>query len=239
MMDEVSILSGEEFRERTQISDETLKRWIERGLLIPVGQTSGKIPFFSPKQVETVEKISTLLSLGYDEDNVLKIIQKIGLPSPDHAEKNAPQKLMTVGELASLCTINARTIKHWEEKGILEPDARSEGGFRLYSSRSAAKCRRILDLQNMGYTLEQIKLQRELLMDLDALTEVLKGDLSDAQLSRAEELNDTLKKRLEEVKASSKSIEDLLKKRNKMISTLRSLLSKQQKEKKQNESKEG
>ncbi|MGZ5480166.1 MAG: helix-turn-helix domain-containing protein, partial [Candidatus Aminicenantales bacterium] len=64
---------------------------------------------------------------------------------------------LTVGNLAERSGVSPRTIKHWEDKGIIEPDMRTEGGFRLYSEAYVFLCQLIRDLQLFGYTLEEIK----------------------------------------------------------------------------------
>ncbi|MGZ5454917.1 MAG: MerR family transcriptional regulator, partial [Candidatus Aminicenantales bacterium] len=64
---------------------------------------------------------------------------------------------LTVGNLAERSGVSPRTIKHWEDKGIIEPDMRTEGGFRLYSEAYVFHCQLIRDLQLFGYTLEEIK----------------------------------------------------------------------------------
>ncbi len=66
-------------------------------------------------------------------------------------------KFLTVGNLAERSGVSPRTIKHWEDKGIIEPDMRTEGGFRLYSEAYVFLCQLIRDLQLFGYTLEEVK----------------------------------------------------------------------------------
>jgi DNA-binding transcriptional MerR regulator len=53
--------------------------------------------------------------------------------------------------------ISTRTIKHWEDIGIIAPDMWSEAGFRLYSDSYIFLCSLIKDLQLFGYSLEEIK----------------------------------------------------------------------------------
>lgn len=64
--------------------------------------------------------------------------------------------------------------------GVVEPSARSNGGFRLYTADDIARLRWVARLKPMRFTLEQI---RELL-DLKAGAE--SGTLSDADRSRLE-----------------------------------------------------
>jgi DNA-binding transcriptional MerR regulator len=38
-----------------------------------------------------------------------------------------------IGEVASRSGLSLRTLRHWEEMGLVTPTGRSEGGFRLYA----------------------------------------------------------------------------------------------------------
>lgn len=232
-MSEGMILSKEEFVARAGLTDEEMGRWLKLGLLVPAGRTAGKAPLFSTAQLDLVGTIKSLRGLGYDEDKISRIVRKVGLPTHEGARKGTTELLRTVGELAQECDVNPRTIKHWEEKELLEPDARSEGGFRLYGPMVVARCKRIIDLQNIGYTLEEMKSVGGLLDEPETLLEAFKADPSPDMLERADTQSASLKDRLDRVTASAKRLEDLLKRRTKAIASCRSLLGKLQKARKE------
>lgn len=232
-MEKTSILSRDEFLKRADLTEDELDRWLALGLMVPVGRTAGKISFFSPEQLDRVQKIRVFQEMGYEEAGIAKIAKTVGLPSSGGDLAGVPEKLRTVGELAQACDVNSRTIKHWEEKGLLEPDARSEGGFRLYGPTGVLRCKRILDLQNLGYTLEEIRGLKELLEDTDTLSEALKSDLKPETIEVLAQHNENLKDRIEAVRDSAKRLDDLVKKRTKATSSLRSQLAKQQRNKKE------
>jgi DNA-binding transcriptional MerR regulator len=66
----------------------------------------------------------------------------------------------TVGVIAELTGISIRTLHHYDEIGLLEPDGRSAAGYRLYSPE---------DLRR----LQQILFYRELDFDLGSIAEIL------------------------------------------------------------------
>jgi MerR family transcriptional regulator, copper efflux regulator len=66
-------------------------------------------------------------------------------------------KLMRVGELAKAVGKTVRAMHLYEELGLLEPDARSEGGFRLYGVAAIDRIRWIVKLQAIGFTLAEIQ----------------------------------------------------------------------------------
>lgn len=47
------------------------------------------------------------------------------------------EKLMTISELAKVFKINQHTIRHYEEKGLLQPSEVSENGYRKYGLSEA------------------------------------------------------------------------------------------------------
>jgi MerR family copper efflux transcriptional regulator len=65
--------------------------------------------------------------------------------------------LLKVGELAKKTGKTVRAIHLYEELGLLSPAVRSKGGFRLYSGRATKRIEWIQKLQDMGFSLTEIK----------------------------------------------------------------------------------
>jgi len=153
------VLTLDDLSRKAGVSPERLSEWTKAKLLKPDGFTDGKAPLFATGSLDRVAHILRLADLGYGTDEVLKIIKKFGLPRDGHGRKPAPGKdrFLTVGNLAERSGVSPRTIKHWEDKGIIEPDMRTEGGFRLYPESYVFLCQLIRDLQLFGYSLEEIK----------------------------------------------------------------------------------
>src|SRR5512137_18992 len=156
---EKDVLSLEELARESGVAAESLAEWIKAKLLRPAGFTEEKAPLFAAAGLDRVAHIKRLADLGYGTEEILKIIKKVGLPRDGRGRKHAAHKdsFLTVGNLAERSGVSPRTIKHWEDKGIIEPDMRTEGGFRLYSESYVFLCQLIRDLQLFGYTLEEIK----------------------------------------------------------------------------------
>lgn len=64
--------------------------------------------------------------------------------------------MYTAGQLAELAGISSRTVRYYDQKGLLKPIAHSEGGYRLYDTGSLAQLQKIKMLQFAGLTLEEI-----------------------------------------------------------------------------------
>ncbi|MGW0435885.1 MerR family transcriptional regulator [Micromonospora sp. NPDC003197] len=75
---------------------------------------------------------------------------------------------MQIGEAAERVGLSIRTIRHYEEAGLVLPSARSEGGFRLYTATDLARLAVIKRMKPLGFTLDEM---RDLLTVLDALAD--------------------------------------------------------------------
>ncbi|MEZ4358714.1 MAG: MerR family DNA-binding protein [Kofleriaceae bacterium] len=67
------------------------------------------------------------------------------------------EKLLRVGELAKAVGKTVRAMHLYEELGLLDPDSRSEGGFRLYNASAIERIQWIIKLQAIGFTLAEIQ----------------------------------------------------------------------------------
>ena len=63
----------------------------------------------------------------------------------------------TAGELARVLGVSARTVRFYDEKGILAPVGHSESGYRIYDETSVEKLQKILMLRFLDFSLEQIR----------------------------------------------------------------------------------
>jgi DNA-binding transcriptional MerR regulator len=67
-----------------------------------------------------------------------------------------PETPLRIGEVAKQAGVSPRTLRYYQELGLLDPGL-SPGGSRRYSTRDVARLRRILELRDvMGLDLERI-----------------------------------------------------------------------------------
>lgn len=69
-----------------------------------------------------------------------------------------PQDTYRIGEVANLVGVTARTLRYWEELGLLgaSPD-RPKGGHRLYTAADVARVRELVRLRDLlGLSLEEL-----------------------------------------------------------------------------------
>lgn len=68
------------------------------------------------------------------------------------------QRLLYISEVAQRTGLTQRTLRYYEEIGLLEPPQRMEGGFRLYSEEDIQRITRIVELKRLlGFSLLEIK----------------------------------------------------------------------------------
>ncbi|MCX5008813.1 MerR family transcriptional regulator [Streptomyces sp. NBC_00638] len=132
---------------------------------------------------------------------------------------------MQIGEVAARTELSLRTIRHYEETGLVIPSARSQGGFRLYTEADVARLMVIRRMKPLGFTLDQMRDLLDVTDRLDADGE-LEGDERESllthvrayeraateqvdrlrvQLARAEDFASTLRSRLEHTSPSRRS----------------------------------
>jgi MerR family copper efflux transcriptional regulator len=75
--------------------------------------------------------------------------------------------LMQIGQVAERTGLSLRTIRFYEENGLVVPTARSEGGFRLYSEADVARLDVVKRMKPLGFTLEEMQELLALLHDLE------------------------------------------------------------------------
>lgn len=62
-----------------------------------------------------------------------------------------------IGQVADQAGVSTRTLRYYQEIGLLDPAGSSPGGSRRYSDRDVARLKRILELRNvMGFDLDRI-----------------------------------------------------------------------------------
>ncbi|MBC8530474.1 MerR family transcriptional regulator [Gehongia tenuis] len=65
--------------------------------------------------------------------------------------------MMTVKEAARLSGVSVRTLRHYDEIGLLRPAARSEAGYRLYGEEELRRLQQILFFRELGFSLAGIR----------------------------------------------------------------------------------
>lgn len=77
------------------------------------------------------------------------------IDSADTRNPDRPADVFTIGDLAREFAVTPRTLRFYEEKGLLNP--RRQGQDRLYSRRDRARLRYVVMGKNVGFSLDEIR----------------------------------------------------------------------------------
>lgn len=114
-----------------------------------------------------------------------------------------------IGEVSDAVGLSLRTIRYYEEIGLVAPSGRTEGGFRLYTEADIDRLRVVKALKPVGLSLETMT---ELLADLDALGGGAGEGLDQARRRLQETVADALTRcrQLEEQASNARTVLDRL-----------------------------
>ena len=104
------------------------------------------------------------------------------------------KQLLTIGEFSKLMQVTVKTLRHYEQKGLLSPQRVDEWtGYRYYGIAQMQRMNDILDLKRLGFSLEEIK-------DLyDDESHIPDPDLLSAKIQETESLLRSLVRRRDQL----------------------------------------
>ncbi|MDX2675387.1 MerR family transcriptional regulator [Streptomyces sp. NY05-11A] len=106
---------------------------------------------------------------------------------------------MQIGEVAARTELSLRTIRHYEEAGLVIPSARSQGGFRLYTDADVARLMIIRRMKPLGFTLDEMRALLEATDRLDS-GEELPPEQREALLDRIRGFEQAARQRVEDLR---------------------------------------
>lgn len=85
---------------------------------------------------------------------------------------------MHIGEMTEKSGLSSRTLRHYEDIGLIPATGRTEGGFRVYTDEDFRRLMTIRRMKALSYSTAEMG---ELLAHLD----ILEGDFPDAERKEA------------------------------------------------------
>ena len=137
------------------------------------------------------------------------------MPSPSPAAKKpeaaiAMNTTFTIGDLAREFGITLRTLRFYEDRGLLNP--RRDGRQRLYSRRDRARLNLILRGKRVGFSLSEIKEMLDLY------------DLRDGQVVQMRVALEKFQQRIEALRRQKKDIEEAITELERTVEIVRGIL---------------
>lgn len=75
---------------------------------------------------------------------------------PDTASETTGD-LLQIGEVADRVGLSLRTVRYYEEQGLLAPQTRTTGGFRLYATEQVDRLALIKQMKPLGFTVQEMR----------------------------------------------------------------------------------
>lgn len=72
------------------------------------------------------------------------------------------ERMHQIGEAADTVGLSLRTIRHYEEVGLVPPSGRTAGGFRLYTEDDIERLRLVKHMKPLDFSLEEMRTVLEL-----------------------------------------------------------------------------
>jgi MerR family transcriptional regulator, copper efflux regulator len=109
-------------------------------------------------------------------------------------------RTMHIGELAERTGLSLRTIRHYDEIGLLKPSGRTDGGFRLYTEPDLERLLLIRRMKPLGFALE----------DMVELLRLIEARAVSADPGADREADDGYHRYLEEARARREKLREQL-----------------------------
>lgn len=123
----------------------------------------------------------------------------------------APTTYYRIDQVAARTGLTKRTLRYYEEIGLLDPQTRSEGNYRLYSEADLARLERICRIKNtLGLTLAETRELIDLEEKRGEIRTQFKGDIDIAtRLDRLDQAEAITRRQLALIEAKLQSLNEL------------------------------
>ncbi|MBT2511653.1 MerR family transcriptional regulator [Streptomyces sp. ISL-98] len=118
------------------------------------------------------------------------------------------ERQMQIGEVAERTGLSLRTIRHYEEVGLVIPSARSKGGFRLYTEADVDRLMVIRRMKPLDFSLEEMRDLLEITDRIAAVDDPPTGEERDRLRERLDTYRRVADARCETLRAQLMAAED-------------------------------
>jgi len=105
--------------------------------------------------------------------------------------KETKEQLTSIGEIARKLEMSQRTIRYYEEIGLLNSIKRIEGGRRVYTDADLRRLKLIKRLKIMGMTLSEMQ-ELEAMWTIEKSTDKVLGRLLELMSNQLRRLDDRI-----------------------------------------------
>ncbi|MBZ9671165.1 MerR family DNA-binding transcriptional regulator [Mesorhizobium sp. B2-1-8] len=128
----------------------------------------------------------------------------------NNASVEAGEDLSRIGEMAKKYGVTLRTLRFYEDKGLLNPQR--DGSTRLYTRRDKARLKLILLGRKVGFSLRDVKQMMDLYDPTGSNTKQLRLalDKSEKQLARLQKQRTLIDDAINELSGSMSAVRKML-----------------------------
>jgi DNA-binding transcriptional MerR regulator len=132
------------------------------------------------------------------------------VPVNDDGVSGVHEDYTRIGEMAKMFGVTLRTLRFYEDKGLLSP--KRDGSTRLYTRRDRARLKLILLGRKVGFSLRDVKQIMDLYDPKGANTKQLRLmlDKSDKQLGRLQKQRTSLDEAITELSGLMGTVRNML-----------------------------
>ena len=109
-----------------------------------------------------------------------------------------------IGQVSGRVGLSLRTVRYYEEVGLVVPSGRTEGGFRLYTDDDIQRLALIKQLKPLDFTLDELRTLLEL---RDRLTEEDNPELRATLAGRLDAYADSAARRCDQLREQLAQVE--------------------------------
>jgi DNA-binding transcriptional MerR regulator len=81
----------------------------------------------------------------------------LAVATPESHARPTKVDLHQIGEVAQRVGLSLRTVRYYEEVGLIAPERRTDGGFRLYTEENIDRLRLIMQMKPLGFSVEEMR----------------------------------------------------------------------------------
>ncbi|RUV21358.1 MAG: MerR family DNA-binding transcriptional regulator [Mesorhizobium sp.] len=144
----------------------------------------------------------------------MKLISAGETAANTNISAEAGEDLVRIGEMAKKYGVTLRTLRFYEDKGLLNPQR--DGSTRLYTRRDKARLKLILLGRKVGFSLRDVKQMMDLYDPTGSNTKQLKLalDKSEKQLARLQKQRALIDDAISELSGSMSAVRQMLSERS-------------------------
>jgi MerR family transcriptional regulator, repressor of the yfmOP operon len=137
--------------------------------------------------------------------------QSAGASTDGTTDGTTADGLSRIEQVATRTGLTKRTLRYYEEIGLLEPPTRTEGGYRLYSEADVQRLQRIKRMRDLlGFSLAEIRELVKAEEEREQMRDAFRRDTEpQARLAHLEEAEALVRRQLRLVEEKLAGLEEM------------------------------